>query len=113
MILPTQAFDDLLYLASEIESGDYFDQNVKEFIQLSKQLKHRVYRYTKDPDILEMADQIPTIELQPYRRSFLEQMLPKSGRDMVGTYKTREMIRAKVRETVARFKEIRRWAGED
>jgi hypothetical protein len=113
MILPTQEFDYLLYLASEIESGDYFNKSVKEFIQLSKQLKHRVYRHTNDPDILEMADQLPTIELQPYRRSFLEQMLPKSGRDMVGKYKTREMIRAKVSETVTRFKEIRRWLGED
>lgn len=112
MILPTENFDYLLYLAEEIECGTDFDKNAQEFKQLAEQLKKRVYRYCSDPDILDMADKLPTINLQPHQRSFLEQMLPRSSRSMVGNYKTREPIRIQVKNTVARFKEIRRWLGE-
>lgn len=112
MILPTDDFDYLLYLADEIEIGDHFEKDVRQFRQLAEILKKRVRRHCKDPDILDMANQLPTIELQPHQRSFLEQLLPKSGRSMVGSYKTREPIRKSVRETVARFQEIQRWLDE-
>lgn len=112
MILPTDDYDYLLYLADEVEAGDEFEKNARLFKQLSEMLRKRIYRYCKDPDILDMADKLPTISLESYQRSFLEQLLPKSGRDMVGNYKTKTAIREKVRDTATRFQEIHRWLDE-
>lgn len=112
MILPPNDYDYLLYLADEIEAGDDFEKNARLFKQLAEMLRKRVYRYCQDPDILDMADQLPTIKLESYQRSFLEQLLPKSGRDMVGSYKTKEAIRKQVRDTATRFREIHRWLDE-
>lgn len=113
MILPADDYEYLLYLADELEVGDQFEKHARQFKQLAEILQRRIYQYCKDPDILDMADKLPTIELGSYQRSFLEQLLPKANRDMVGTYKTREPIREKIRDTVSRFKEIRRWLDED
>lgn len=113
MILPTEDFEQLLYLADELASDDYFEQNARQFKQLAEVLKKRIYRYCKDPDILDMADRLPPLEFEPHQRSFLEQLLPKGGRSMVGNYKIKTSVRAQVRDTTARFKEIRRWLGEE
>jgi hypothetical protein len=112
MILPTDDYDYLRYLAEELEVGDDFEKHARQFKQLAEMLSRRVYRYCKDPDILDLADKLPTIKVASYQRSFLEQLLPRSGRDMVGDYKTKTAILQQVRETVARFKEIKRWLGE-
>jgi len=113
MILPTEDFEQLLHLADELESGDYFEENARQFKQLAEMLKKRIYRYCKDADILDLADQLPQLDFEPHQRSFLEQLLPKTGRSMVGNYKIKTSIRAQARETKARFKEIRRWLGEE
>ena len=78
MILPTEDFEQLLYLADELESGDYFEENTRQFKQLAEMLKKRIYRYCKDADILDLADQLPQLDFEPHQRSFLEQLLPKS-----------------------------------
>ena len=113
MILPTDDYNYLLYLADELETGDNFEKDARLFKQLAEMLKKRILKYSRNEDVLDMADQLPAIKLESYQRSFLEQLLPKSSRGMVGDYKTKEMIREQVRDTVARFKEIRRWLGED
>lgn len=113
MIILPDDFDYLLYLAEEIETGDKFEQDAKKFRQLAQMMRKRVYRYCKDAEILEMADKLPDIDFQPHQRSFLEQLLPKSGKGMVGQYKIRESVRQQVRRTVTLFTDIRRWLGED
>ena len=113
MIIPSQDFDHLLYLADEIESGDYFEKHAQEFSVLLERLKDRIYQQCDDSEVLDMADRLPAIEFQPYRRSFFEQMLPKAGRDMVGKYKTKEKIRATIRESISGLESIRRLLEED
>ena len=112
MIIDPKQLEELQYLAEQLESGDYFEQNTREFIRRADVLKARIYRHCEEPDILDLLDRLPEIELQPYRRSFLEQMLPKAGRNMVGKYKVRETIREQARQTLTIFKQIRRWLGE-
>lgn len=112
MIFPTEDLDYLQYLADELEVGDDFEQHATKFKQLSDMLRKRIYRNCKDPEILDMVDKLPTIKLESYQRSFFEQLLPKSGRDMVGDYKTKEKIRGQVRDALVRFQEIHRWLDE-
>lgn len=113
MIIDAREFEQLRYLADQLEDGGHFEMNLKSFIWLSERMKNQLYRYVDDPDVLEALDALPTIEAQAYRRSFLEQMLPRNTRDMVGKYKNREVIRGQVREIVDTLARIRRWLGED
>lgn len=113
MIIDPQEFDQLAYLADQLEEPDHFEMNLKSFIRLSEQLKDRLYRYIDEPAVLDAIDGLPVIEFQAYRRSFLEQMLPRARREMVGKYKNREIIRNQVRQTMDTLGRIRRWLGED
>jgi hypothetical protein len=113
MIIDPHQFDQLVYLADQLEEADHFEMNLKNFIRLSEDMKGHLYYHIDHPDVLDALDGLPEIEFQAYRRSFLEQMLPKARREMVGKYKNREIIRQKVRQIVDTFSRIRRWLGED
>ena len=113
MLIDSREFDQLLYLADQLEDGDHFEMNIQSFIRLSERMKERLYRSIDDPDVLDALDDLPIIEMQAYRRSFLEQMLPHTGRDMVGKHKNREVIRGQVRQIVDTLTRVRRWLGED
>ena len=113
MIIDPHQFDQLIYLADQLEEADHFEMNIKNFIRLADQMKKRLYHAIDDYDVLDALDGLPVIESQAYRRSFLEQMLPKARREMVGKYKNREVIRGQVRQTMDTLRRIRRWLGED
>lgn len=113
MSIDPRLFDELQYLADQIETSDYFEENVRRFVLLTTQLKDNLYCYTRDPDVLDALDALPAIEAQAYRRSFLEQMLPKARREIVGNYKNQEIIRGQVRETMRRLSRIRSRLGEE
>lgn len=113
MLVNPQHFDYLNHLSEQLESGDHFELNLKNFLEMTERIRDHLYRHTSDLDVIDALDALPVIETQAYRRSFLEQMLPKPGREMVGNYKNREIIRSQVRETARILNKVRRWLEED
>ena len=98
-------------LAKQLEGNDYFDENAKEFIEWANWLKKDIEYQSRDQSILAELRKLPEIEIQAYSRSLLEQLLPKNQRNMVGKYKTREIIRGKVQQTMRIFEQIDRWTS--
>lgn len=105
--------NQLHFLAEQLQQNDRFEDNVKKFNQIVARLKAALYRHVDDTSVLYELDQLPDIELQPYRRSFLEQMLPGSARDMVGKSKSRDIIRQQVDQTLQSFERIQSWLQGD
>jgi hypothetical protein len=98
--------DELYFLAEQLQDNDYFEQNAKKFITTYNRLKRAMARHTDDPVIHRHLGQLPEIELQPYRRSLLEQLLPSGQRDMVGKSKSRAIIRRQVQEALGGLERI-------
>ena len=98
--------DDIAYLAQRIEDGDDFEQDVRSFISITKQAKTYLLAYIDDREIRGMLRRLQPIDLRPHRRSFLESILPKGQRDMVGTYAIRTKIRKQVAEIARSFDKI-------
>ena len=95
--------EDLTYLASQLENSDHFEIDVKTFIRIADRLRDDLYGLTSDPRILDLLDHIPELDLAPHRRTFLEQLLPKSGREMIGDHNVREKILEQVRKIAKTF----------
>ncbi|MEN0004186.1 MAG: hypothetical protein AAF798_08585 [Bacteroidota bacterium] len=92
--------DRLHFLAEQLEDNDYFAENTQEFIGLLDRIKRALYRNSDQASVHRALDQLPEIELQPYRRGLLEQLLPRGARDMVGKAKSRSKIREQVQKSL-------------
>ena len=91
-------FQDLAYLAEELENGQSFDINLKYFVDQSNQLKKELFYYYGDHAwIVDRLNRIPAWDFTPVRKRFLENLLPKAGRDMYGTYQHKQKIMDQVR----------------
>ena len=108
MIIDPRYFDDIYYLAEQIEHGDQFEMDLKMFSDQIKHLKIKLRQLTDDREVHYYLNRMPELEFSAHQRSFLEQMLPKSARSMVGKYRNREKIRTQVKEIAGTFEAIRR-----
>lgn len=113
MIIDSRYFDDIYYLAEQLEHGDQFDMDLRMFSDQVKHLKIKLHQLTNDREVRYYLNRMPELEFSAHQRSFLEQMLPKGARNMVGKYRNREKIRAQVREITGNLEMIRRILNND
>lgn len=103
-----RSFEDIAYLAREVEESDNFDAALRSFLDAVREFRSYLYRFTRDPLIHEHLDYLGEFDLRPPEEPLLQRLLPGSQRQMYGKYQHRQKMREEVRKIAARFVVIRR-----
>lgn len=106
MTLTNRQFDELRYLAEEIEQGDNFDADVRLFARLSKALEQDIYDQVFDVNVLRVLSKLKPIKAEEEKRTIWNTVLPKSSFGMYDRYQSKEHFRVQVREAAAIFARI-------
>ena len=113
MTTTEQYFENIAYLARQVESGENFETELRTFLQTVRDFRNYLYSTTDDPLILEHLDLLPDrLDSSPPDGPLIQHFLPSSARQMYGKYKSREKAREQVRRIAARFAVIRRLLRE-
>ena len=109
MTTTEQYFNNIAYLAKQVESGEHFETELRTFLQTVRDFRNYLYANTEDPLILDHLDLLPDrLDTSPPDGPLIQHFLPRSARQMYGKYKAREKAREQVRRIAARFAVIRR-----
>ena len=113
MTLTTRQFDEILYLAEQIEQGDNFDADVRLFARLSKTLEQDIYDQILDVKVLRVLSKLKPIKAQEEQRNFWNTVMPKSTYGMYDRYQRKEHFREQVRDAAAIFARIQDILADD
>lgn len=100
-------FQDIEYLAEQLEEGTHFETNLQSFMETARHLKDHLYENYGYLDVLDELDDMPNLDISEPEKPLIQHLLPKSSRKMYGRYQHREKIREQVREIARRFRRIR------
>ena len=103
-----RSFDDIAYLAREVEESDNFDAALRSFLDAVREFRSYLYRYSKDPLLHEHLDYLGEFDLSPPEEPLIQRLLPGGPRQMYGKYQHWQKMREEVRKIAARFIVIRR-----
>ena len=104
-----QYFDDIAYLAKQVQEGEQFDIELRTFMRTARDLRDYLYGHTSDPLIHDHLDLLPDrLDMSPPDGPLIQYCLPRTARHMYGKYKQREKVREQVRRIAARYAVIRR-----
>lgn len=95
-------------LANRLEYSTNFEIDARTFAAMADSLQQALYNYTDDPDILDLLDEIQSLDLSPHRRSLLEELLPRGARELLGNKHTKEKILEQVQSVNKAFRRIGR-----
>ncbi|PHN07158.1 hypothetical protein [Flavilitoribacter nigricans] len=113
MTLTNRQFDEIQYLAEEIEQGDNFDADVRLFARLSKALEQDIYDQVFDVQVLRVLSKLKPIKAEEEKRTIWNTVLPKSSFGMYDRYQRKEHFREQVRDSAAIFARIQDLLSED
>ena len=113
MTLTNRQFDELRYLAEQIEQGDNFNADIKLFAKLSKALEQDIYDQVFDVKVLRVISQLQPIQGKEHKRNFWNTVMPKSTYGMYDRYQRKEQLREQVRESAAIFSRIQDLLNDD
>lgn len=100
MPVTNRHFEDLAYLADQLEDSTSFEIDLGHFIELSNFMKAELsYQYYRDYEVQNKLNKIPDWDPFPPDEGFLEKLLPKSSRKMYGKYKHKQKVLDQVRHT--------------
>lgn len=103
MSLSHRQFDEILYLAEQIEQGDNFDEDLQLFIRLSRNLEQDIYDQVFDVDVLRVLSRLQPVKAEEEKRTFWNTVMPKSTYGMYDRYQRKEHFRTQVREAANIF----------
>jgi hypothetical protein len=106
MTLTNRQFDELRYLAEEIERGDNFDADLRLFARLSKKLEQDIYDQVFDVQVLRILSKLQPIQAEEEKRTIWSTVLPKSSFGMYDKYQRKSHFREQVRAAAAIFARI-------
>jgi hypothetical protein len=107
MSLLDRYFQDIEYLAEQLEEGAHFETNLKSFMDTARHLKNHLFEHHGYLDVLDELDDMPGLDMSEPEKPLIQRLLPKSSRQMYGRYQHREKIREQVRDIARRFRRIR------
>lgn len=113
MTLNNRQFDEISYLAEQIEQGDNFEADVNLFARLSKALEQDIYDQVFDVDVLRVLSRLKPIKAQEEKRNFWNTVMPKSTYGMYDRYQRKEYFREQVRDAAAIFARIQDLLADD
>lgn len=113
MNLTNRQFDEIQYLAEQIELGDNLEEDLRLFIRLSKALEQDIYEQVLDVNVLRILSQLQPIVAAEEKRTFWNTVMPKSTYGMYDRYQRKEHYREQVRETAAIFARVQDLLSED
>ena len=100
MRITDKHFQDIAYLADQLEDSNSFKIDLDHFIKLAEKMREELYyRYDDDLEIVEKLDLLPEFDLFAPEPGLLQRLLSKSNREMVGKYQHRKKIMNQVRKT--------------
>lgn len=111
--LTNRQFDELRYLAEEIEQGDNFEADLRLFARLSKALEQDIYDQVYDVEALRVLSRLQPIKAEEEKRTIWNTVLPKSSFGMYDRYQKKEHFREQVREAAAIFARIQDLLADD
>lgn len=100
-------FQDIEYLAGQLEEGSHFETNLQAFMETARHLKNYLYEHHGYIDVLDELDDMPALDMSEPEKPLIQRLLPQSSRNMYGRYQHREKIREQVRDVARRFRRIR------
>ena len=106
MSLTNRQFEEILYLAEQIEEGDNFEADLRMFTRLSRKLEQDIYDQVFDADVLRVLSRLQPIAGEEKKRTFWNTVMPKSTYGMYDRYKQKENFREQVRDTATIFSRI-------
>jgi hypothetical protein len=99
-------FDEIQYLADQIEQGDNFDADLKMFIQLSRRLEQDIYDQIYDAAVLRELSRLKPVAPPEQKRTFWNTVMPKSTYGMYDRYQQKEQMREQVRAAAEVFERV-------
>ncbi|MCB0634078.1 MAG: hypothetical protein R2824_21210 [Saprospiraceae bacterium] len=99
-------FDEIQYLAEQIEAGDNFEEDVKMFVQLSRRLERDIYDQVHDAAVLRELSRLQPVGLPEKKRTFWNTVMPKSTYGMYDRYQQKEHLRDQVRAAAEVFERV-------
>lgn len=99
-------FDEIQYLAEQIERGDNFEADMKMFVQLSRRLEQDIYDQVYDAAVLRELSRLQPVSPPEKKRTFWNTVMPKSTYGMYDRYQQKEQLREKVRAAAVVFERV-------
>lgn len=106
MKLTHSQFQDIGYMAENMEESNSFEIDIKTFVQYVEELKDYLYYFTDNPKVLRLLDKLPIIDFKNDKPDLVDYLLPKPSRKMWGGYKRKQKILSKVKQTAHIFSSI-------
>lgn len=113
MTLTVRQFDEIQYLAEQIEQGDNFDADLQLFARLSKTLEQDIYDQVFDVNVLRVLSKLQPIKAEEEKQTFWNTVMPKSTYGMYDRHQRKEHFREQVRDAAKIFARIQDLMGDD
>lgn len=113
MTITNRQFDEILYLAEQIEQGDNFTADVKLFARLTRSLEQDIYDQVFDVEVLRVLSRLQPIQAEEEKRTFWSTVMPRSTFGMYDRYQRKEHFREQVRAAAEIFARIQKLLADE